>query len=136
MENQIRSSRQGPNRQLGLLWGAVATGLVALAPLAPRLAASLPACPLRSTLGFPCLTCGSTRAALALSRLDLWTALTVNPLATAGWLILVVGGLVAGILALIGTPLREPSWRLSAPLRIVIVLVLLANWAYLIQAGI
>jgi hypothetical protein len=73
---------------------------------------------------------------LALSRLDLWTAFTVNPLATVGWLTLVVGGLIAGVLALIGTPLHEPSWRLSAPLRIVIVLVLVANWAYLIQAGI
>jgi hypothetical protein len=82
------------------------------------------------------LTCGSTRAALALGRLDLWTALTINPLAAAGWLTLVVGGLIAGALALIGIPLREPSWSLSAPLRIVLVLVLLANWAYLIQAGI
>ena len=124
------------SRQLGFLWGAVAAGLLALAPLAPRLATALPACPLRSTLGFPCLSCGSTRAALALSRLDLWTAFTVNPLATVGWLTLVVGGLIAGVFALSGTPLREPSWRLSAPLRIVLVLVLLANWAYLIQAGI
>lgn len=136
MENENRVSRLDSNRQLGLLWGAVATGLVALMPLASRLATSVPACPLRSTLGLPCLTCGSTRAAVALSRFDLGTAFALNPLATAGLLTLVVGGLMAGALALMGRPLREPSWRLSAPLRIVLVLVLLANWAYLIQAGI
>jgi hypothetical protein len=73
---------------------------------------------------------------VALSRFDLGTAFALNPLATAGLLTLVVGGLMAGALALMGRPLREPSWRLSAPLRIVLVLVLLANWAYLIQAGI
>lgn len=123
------------SRQLGFLWGAVAAGLLALAPLAPRLAIAAPACPLRSLVGVPCLTCGSTRAALALSRLDLWAALTVNPLAAAGWLVLVAGGLMAGLLALRGIPLREPSWRLSLPLRLVIVLVLLANWVYVIQAG-
>ena len=136
MENQVRISRQDPNRQLGFLWGAVATGLVALTPLATRLAASVPACPFRSILGLPCLTCGSTRAALALSRLDLWTAVKLNPLAAAGWLTLVAGGLVAGVLALIGTPLREPSWRLSMPIRLALVLVILANWVYLVVAGI
>jgi hypothetical protein len=136
MEIEDRFRRRDPNRQLGLLWGAVATGLVVLAPLAPRLATSLPACPLKSTVGIPCLTCGSTRAALALARFDPWAAFNLNPLATAGWLVLVVGGLIAGFLALNGRPLREPSWQLSLSGRLALVLVLLANWAYLIQAGI
>ncbi|MGB6001159.1 MAG: DUF2752 domain-containing protein [Thermoanaerobaculia bacterium] len=124
------------SRQLGFLWGAVAVGLLALAPLAPRLATALPACPLKSIVGVPCLTCGSTRAALALGRLDLWTALTINPLVAAGCVMLVVGGLIAGVLALGGKPLREPSWRLAAPVRVAIALVLLANWVYLIKVGI
>lgn len=114
----------------------MAVGLLALAPLAPRLATALPACPLKSIVGVPCLTCGSTRAALALGRLDLWTALTINPLVAAGWVMLVVGGLIAGVLALGGKPLREPSWRLAAPVRVAIALVLLANWVYLIKVGI
>jgi hypothetical protein len=120
---------------LGLLWGAVALLLVALSPLAPALATSLPSCPARSLLELPCPTCGSTGAALALRDLDLRAALAASPLATLGWICLVGGGLVAGLLALLGSPLEEPAWIQSAAARWLLVTMVLANWVYLIRAG-
>lgn len=136
MEMQADFGRRDSSRQLGLVWGTVAAALLALAPVAPRLLSSLPACPLKSVLDIPCLTCGTTRAALALARLEPWTALKINPLAAVGWTALVGGGLLAGLLALAGKPLAEPSWRLARPLRLALALLLVANWAYLVRAGI
>lgn len=124
-----------PRRQLGFFWGGVAAALVALSPLAPRLAGALPACHFKALFGIPCPTCGTTRAALALARFDLLTALTAYPLATLAWILLVGGGLVAGVAALLGRGVPHPPNRLPLWARLGIVAVLLANWAYLIATG-
>ncbi len=127
-----------PRRQLGLLWGFVAAALVAAAPLAPRLAAGLPACPLHRLTGLPCPSCGATRAALALARLDLLSAFSVSPLAAAGWVGLVGGGLLAGLWALGGRELPALpalSPRQALGLRCAVVAGVLANWLYLVYTG-
>ena len=121
-------------RGLGLLWGGVALALVALAPLADRVAANLPDCFFRSVTGVPCPTCGGTRAALALSRLDLAGAFHANPLVSLALLVLVGGGVVAGALALAGRGVREPA-RFPAWVRAGLVVVLAANWFFLIVDG-
>ena len=122
-----------PGRQLGLLWGGTAAGLIALSPLAARLATGIPACPLLTVVGIPCPACGTTRAALALSSLDPLGALALNPLAAFAWLALVGGGLVAGVYALMGGEVREPRWFVSAGARIATVVVLLLNWGYVLR---
>lgn len=125
-------------RQLGLLWGGVAVALIALSPLAFRLAAAAPACPLKTFTGLPCPGCGTTRAALALGRLDVVGAFTVSPLAAAGWTLLVAGGLVAGALALAGRELPAPprlDGRRLWAWRIAVVTALMGNWLYLLWAG-
>lgn len=122
-----------PGRQLGLIWGAVAAILVALSPWAPELAAGLPGCPLFLLTGIPCPSCGTTRAALALARFDPLAALALNPLAAAGWIALVAGGLVAGAAALGGCGVDEPSGRLPLGWRLAMVLAALANWAWVIH---
>jgi hypothetical protein len=111
----------------------VAAALVALSPLAPRVAAALPACPFKLLTGLPCPTCGATRAALALARFDLAAAFAVSPLAAGGWTLLVAGGLVAGVASLARVELHEPS--LPRPFRWFLLAALLANWAYLIWSG-
>ena len=124
-----------PERQLGLLWGGVALLLVFLSPLASRLAETLPACPVKTLVDLPCPTCGSTRAALALSHFDLATAVSASPLATVGWVGLVGGGLVAGLLAMWGRPVSEPEWIQSGPARWLLVAMVVANWIYLVGVG-
>ncbi len=127
-------SRLDGGRQIGFLWGAVSILMLALSPFAPPLASSMPPCVFHELTGHPCLTCGGTRAAVALARLDPVTALRANPLVAVGLVALVGGGLLAGFLALLGHGVREPA-RYPGWVRLVCVLALAANWAFLILAG-
>lgn len=126
-------------RQLGLLWGGVALLVVALAPLAPQLAAALPPCPTKAFTGIPCPGCGTTRAALALGRLDVAAAFAVSPLAATAWIALVGGGLGAGLLSLAGVeppaPPRLTTRRAEWAWRIAVVGAVTANWLYLLATG-
>lgn len=124
-------SRSSSGRQIGLLWGAVATALVVLSPLAPRIAAGLPGCIFRAVTGIPCPTCGATHAALALSRLDLIQAFAWNPLVTIGLVFLVAGGLLSGLRALRGLPVPEPT-RYPLWLRGLAALAIAGNWVWVI----
>ena len=101
-------------RQLGLLWGAVSVVLLLALPHSRQLAQALPTCAFRAVIGLPCPTCGLTRATLALADLDFVAALQINPLATILSVAFVVGGLIAGLSALGGRPLREPGWVLGS----------------------
>lgn len=109
--------------------------LLALSPLGSTLTTFLPACPVKGLLDLPCPTCGTTRAAVALSQLDLTGAFVVNPLAALAWIALVGAGLVAGFLAILDRPIREPVWQWSRSVRWLLVLGLVANWVYLVGAG-
>ncbi len=121
-------------RQLGLFWGAVALALLVLAPAAPVVVRGLPPCFFHQVTGLPCVTCGGTHAALALLSGDLPGALHENPLVAAALVLLVVGGLVAGLLAIAGRGVKEPA-RIPGWARAVTVLVLAANWLWLIVDG-
>lgn len=127
-----------PERQLGFLWGGVAAALVAASPFAPRVAAGLPACPLKTFAGVPCPGCGSTRAALALADLDVAAAFAVSPLAAAAWSGLVLGGLAAGALAFAGRAVPSPPKLTGArdwAFRVAVVGAVAANWLYLVLHG-
>jgi len=121
-------------RQIGLLWGAVALAVLLLSPLATPFAALLPPCFFRSLTGVPCPTCGGTRAALALLQGDVGAALRANPLVTVALAVLVGGGLVAFALALAGRGVRGPG-RVPGWVRAALVVVLAANWFWLIVDG-
>ena len=103
----------------------------ALAPLAPQIAAALPDCLFEAVTGLPCPTCGATRSALALSRLDLAEAVAINPLAALAALAFVLGGFVAGVAALAGrsVPIRAPA---GGVLRLLALLAVAANWGWLL----
>jgi hypothetical protein len=119
-------------RQLGLLWGGVATLLVLAAPRAEHIAAALPGCPFRGVTGVPCPACGSGGAALALAHFDVAGAFAASPLAALGWIALIAGGLAAGLAALGGRALPEGPARMGAWTRVAIMLAVLANWSYVI----
>lgn len=122
-------------RQFGLFWGAVAAALVALSSLAPHVAEAAPACLLKTLTGLPCPTCGATRAALALARFDPAAAFAVSPLAAAVWILLIAGGLAAGLASLARIEIPGPPSDLSRPVRWALVAVVVANWIYLILTG-
>ena len=93
-------------------------------------------CYFKALTGYPCPTCGTTRAFARLFWRDLPGALAMNPLATAGILLLALWGVTDVALLPRG---RALSLELSASAgrlaRLLTVAVLLFNWAYLVAAG-
>jgi hypothetical protein len=94
-------------------------------------------CPFRTITGIPCLTCGGTRALLALVRGDLGTALFWNPLvACAG-----VVGAAWLVYAAAVTIFRAPRLRIRLGERertlchAGVWAVVASNWVFLILQG-
>lgn len=124
------------NRQMALWWGGVSVALIALSPLAPRLADGLWSCLFKSLTGLACPTCGTGRAALALARLDVVEALARYPLPTLGWIVVIGGGLVSLGMALLGRTPPAISTRLPIWARVSALAALVLNWAYSIATGV
>jgi hypothetical protein len=119
-------------------WLAIALLLVVasarLASLDPRW---LPRCTLKCLTGVPCALCGSTRAVLALCRLDFPAAVALNPLATLAAL-----GAVCWLLAWASDRWLATRWLERAQARRHTVAwwwlgaaALAANWIYVVAAG-
>lgn len=121
-----------------LIWSSVA--LVSLAGL--WLYAQLPgapplACPFHAITGWPCVTCGGTRAMLALMRGAIGEAFVWNPLVASAGLAAVPYLVYAIVTVMGGLPrlhvrLDARDWSV---LRISTVAVVTATWAFLIVAG-
>ena len=122
-----------------LLWGSVlaASALVAAGWLYWRL--PTPLCPLHALIGFPCPTCGSTRATATLTHGDLVGALGWNPLMT----LVMIGAALYVLYAAVVVIGKLPRLRWTSPtrsesrwIRITVILLIAANWAYLIWRGV
>lgn len=120
---------------LGMIFGAIgllgcaAVGLLGLDHL------GFSVCSFKLLTGLPCPTCGSTRALGRLFARDLAGALAVNPLATL-LAFAVVPWAVADLLLLprgrsLGVRVSPAAAR---ALRMAVVLLVLANWIYLLAA--
>jgi hypothetical protein len=127
-------ARAGP--PLGLIFGAIgllATFAVGLLRL-DRLPVAL--CYFKLLTGLPCPTCGSTRSVGQLFALDVPAAFAMNPLVT-----LAAFGIAAWAAADLALLPRQRALgfdvapRLAVALRAVAVVVVVANWAYLLAAG-
>jgi hypothetical protein len=119
--------------EAGALWPLSALALLAAVAALSVTHAALPPCPFKMLTGLPCAACGGTRAALALARLDVASALRWNPLAALALPLFVLFGLAAGVLRLLGRAIPEP--RPPLVFRVLGLSALAANWAYLIAAG-
>ena len=121
-------------RQLALLWLVAAASALALRPIWLAIAPLLRPCVFRSLTGFPCPTCGTTRAATAILDGNLIAAFSANPLAAAAGLLFVVGAPLATLWAVARWPV--PVSVLPTPLpmwvRIGAVALIAANWLYVI----
>ncbi len=99
----------------------------------------VPPCVFRELTGLYCPGCGSGRALVALSRLDVAGALRSNPLAVAA-LPFVLAGLVRETATAWGVPvprLATPRWLPNAVLTAIIVFWLLRNvptWPFVLLA--
>lgn len=119
----------GPDRGIAAWWFACAIVVLAAVPFVPGLATLAPACPLRAWTGFACLTCGGTRATVALARGDLAGAFLSNPLVTVAWVAFVAGGLAAPVWVFTGR--RLPALRsLPVPARVALGLAIAGSWLW------
>jgi hypothetical protein len=91
-------------------------------------------CPFQQITGWPCPTCGATRALAALTQGNLMAALSFNPLVAAVSLFLMAAGAVslAGRMFRVELPAPRPGPALQRFLRAGAVGIVLANWTYLI----
>jgi hypothetical protein len=118
-----------------LVWLVVSA--VALVAGGVWLALGLPwlACPFRAVTGYPCLSCGVTRCAIAFSHGNLPLAWSWNPLAFFALCGVALFDLYAGVVLLARGPrLRVIDWTRAEKnaVRIAIVALIAVNWAYLI----
>ncbi len=131
-----------PRRDPEIIWGSVGTVLLSAALavvwLAPGMIGLLPRCMLKAATGWPCPTCGLTRAAQALAAGQPLEALLSNPLVGLG----VVAGLaylpyawlvMAGLVAPVRTGWLRPP--LAPALRWGALGVVALNWVFLAAAG-
>jgi hypothetical protein len=104
--------------------------------LLSRYRLSFVVCYFKLFTGLPCLTCGGTRAAMRLLRLDPAGALAMNPLVTLSGFLVAAWAAADVALFTRGRALRvELSRSAARALRILVPLAVLANWAYLIAVG-
>jgi hypothetical protein len=122
-------------RQIALLWAVAAASALVLRPVWLAVAPLLPPCPFRVLTGVPCLTCGTTRAALAFFDARPLDALAANPLAALAGAAFAVGGLAAPLWAAAGLPVPNLGSPLARSTKVAIVVALLANWAWVIAVG-
>jgi hypothetical protein len=121
--------------EFGVIYGIMALLVLCAARFLPVLTI-LPSCTFKSLTGVPCPTCGSTRSIVHLTHGEFLASLAMNPLAS-----IACGGILLFFLYSLFT-LALDSPRLGLVLterekngvRIGVVLLVLANWGYLIFA--
>jgi len=126
--------RQATNedRQLALLWLAAAVSAIALRPLWLNLTPLLRPCVFRALTGFPCPTCGTTRAATAFLNGELTAAFAANPLGALAGLIFVVGAPPAVAWTMTRTKVPLVTGPLPMWTRITAASLIGLNWVYVI----
>ena len=118
-----------------LVWLAVSTVAVAAGMGWLWLGLGWPPCPLLAMTGYPCLTCGATRCAIAFGHGHFFQAWLWNPLALAGLCGVVLFDLYAAVVLVARLPrLRLTNWTRAEKkgVRIAVILLIAVNWAYLL----
>jgi hypothetical protein len=116
-----------------LLWLAVTVTSAALGAAWLALQLPWPRCSFRELLGIPCVTCGSTRSAIALLHGDVSAAWAWNPLALVAMLAIALFDIYAlGVLVSRAPRLRVSFGRMKWPLLIVVFAAAGLNWIYLL----
>lgn len=120
------------------LWASVAVALAVMLAFWVALVEWPPVvCPMRAVSGWPCPTCGSTRALFAFASGNVTTSVRMNPLVGTGLVLAIPYLAYAATVAVFRLPrLRVRVDARGALLgRIAVVAIVLANWAFLIADG-
>ena len=120
-----------------MVWLSVTIGAAVLVLFWRSAGLPWPQCIFHHVTGEPCLTCGATRAAIALFHGNLPTAFALNPLATFA----ILAAIAFNVYAVIALVCR--TWRLRLllsvrakfVLRIAVVAIVAAYWLYLVERG-
>jgi hypothetical protein len=118
-----------------LVWLAVSITALAGGVAWFSIGLGAPRCPFLSVTGWPCLTCGATRATIAFLHGNLPLAFSWNPLAFLALCGVAVFDLYAVVVLLGRLPrLRTVDWTRTEKniVRVAIVCALALNWIYLI----
>jgi hypothetical protein len=118
-----------------LVWLAVSVVAAAAGAGWLWLGLEWPRCPLLAMTGYPCMTCGATRCAIAFGHGQFFQAWLWNPLALAGLCGLVVFDLYGAIVLVARLPrLRLTDWTRAEKnvFRIAVVVLIGVNWIYLL----
>jgi hypothetical protein len=96
-------------------------------------------CPIKALTGFPCLTCGGNRALSALLRADPVAALRWNPLVALVILLWAAYAVYAAVVVLGRLPRLRfcvSSRRTRPVVLLTLIMVVAANWLYLVVTGV
>ena len=118
-----------------LVWLAVSLAAVVLGGAWLWLGLAWPRCPLLTLTGYPCLTCGATRCAIAFGHGHLFQAWHWNPLAFVALCGVALFDVYAAMVLAVRLPrLRLVEWTGSEKntLRVAVVVLITLNWAYLL----
>ena len=118
-----------------LIWLTVSVTAMAGGAVWMWLGFGWPRCPLLAMTGYPCLTCGATRCAMALGHGHLTQAWHWNPLALLALCGVVIFDLYAAIVLVGRLPrLRLIEWTRGGKkvVRLAVIGLIAVNWIYLL----
>ncbi len=129
----IFKKREKGEVDYGIIYGGISIIVLFIGSTMPVLSL-MPACAFKMLTGIPCPTCGATRSVVALARGDVTASFIMNPLTA---LCLLAGILVfLYSLATIIFDLPKINMLLSSKneiaLKASVIILILAQWAYLI----
>ncbi len=130
--HEDNSGWNDPGWALMLIGAVAALVFIYLRPLVSL----LPDCVFHSLTGFPCPTCGSTRAFSALIDGEILDAIRLQPLFVATCLICAMCGVRALLAQIVGKRFTvELTNQDRLFIRFALIGVIVVNWAYLVKAG-
>jgi hypothetical protein len=122
-----------PNSPVHLIWGGIALATIAAAGVMKSYLNLLPPCIFREATGLPCLTCGGTRCIAELSSFHIAKAFLFNPLIMVFTLAIIVFSFLVGLgLILKRRLVIKLNKREARLMRLLAVVLVAANWVYLI----
>ena len=118
-----------------LVWLSVSVAATVTGAIWLRLGFPTPRCPFLAVTGYPCLTCGATRCAIAFLHGDFPLAWSWNPLALVALCGVALFDVYAAIVLLVRWPrLRLIDWSRAekTAVRIAVIALIVVNWIYLL----